>query len=484
MFFPSGGYSELQAKVENGQIEELIQNALKKFAGPRGHPYEYDLVVIGGGSGGLACSKEAASLGAKVALFDFIKPTPIGTTWGLGGTCVNVGCVPKKLMHNSAILGESINDSKSYGWKVDAKEKYGHDWETMRNAIQDHIGSLNFGYRVALRDNRVDYLNAYAKFIDPHRLEGTDKRGKKREITSDKVLIATGLRPKYPGIPGDREYGISSDDLFSLDYNPGKTLVVGASYVALECGGFLHGLGNDVTIMVRSILLRGFDQDMAERIGKDMANRGVKMVRPAVPLKVEQIEAGKPGRLRVTAHWVDGENKGKEFSEEYNTVIFAIGREPIYQDCNFQAAGVTLNPKNMKIPHNDSEQTNVPHIYAIGDVLDGKPELTPVAIQAGVLLARRLFGNSAKKMDYDNVPTTVFTPMEYGACGLSEETAISRYGDKNIEVYHTLFTPLEWTVSHNEGECYLKVICLKTENEKIIGMHYLGPNAGEVIQGK
>jgi len=190
------------------------------------HNYDYDIVVIGGGSGGLAASKEAARLGLKVAVCDFVKPTPKGITWGLGGTCVNVGCIPKKLMHQAANLGESVKDAKAYGWSTDP-EGTTHSWEQMVEQIQNHIGALNWGYRVSLREKSVTYLNEYAEFTDPHTLKCVNKKGKEKAVTADKFIIATGGRPKYPDIPGAKELGITSDDIFSLPKAPGKTLLVG-----------------------------------------------------------------------------------------------------------------------------------------------------------------------------------------------------------------------------------------------------------------
>ncbi|OQV24858.1 Thioredoxin reductase 1, cytoplasmic [Hypsibius exemplaris] len=448
-----------------------------------GDKFDYDFVVIGGGSGGLAASKEASRLGAKVAVFDYVQPTPIGTKWGLGGTCVNVGCIPKKMMHQASLLGEAIEDAKSYGWELAGGGDKKHNWGAMVQSIQDFIHSLNWKYKVALRDVNVSYINSYAKLIDKNHIHAVNAKGKEVTVSAAKILIATGGRPKYPEIPGAKEYGITSDDIFSLQYPPGKTLCVGASYVSLECAGFLAGLGFDTTVMVRSILLRGFDQDMAERIGRAMEeSHHVKFIRGAVPSKIEEIEPrqdGKAGRLRVTST-----QNGKEIVEEYNTVLFAVGRDACTSTIGLEKAGVKVNPDSGKI-NAEYEQTNVPNIYAIGDVLDGRPELTPVAIQAGNKLARRLFAGSKVVYDYEMVPTTVFTPVEYGCIGLAEEVALKKYGKDNIEVYHGRYRPVTTRpiAGYGEEHCYAKLICNKLDDERVVGLHVLGPNAGEITQG-
>ncbi|KAH0517500.1 Thioredoxin reductase 3 [Microtus ochrogaster] len=414
-----GGCDRTFQAHHNGLLQKLLQEDLA---------HDFDLIIIGGGSGGLSCAKEAANLGKKVMVLDFVVPSPQGSSWGLGGTCVNVGCIPKKLMHQAALLGQALQDSRKFGWEYNQQVK--HNWEVMTEAIQNHISSLNWGYRLTLREKGVAYVNAYGEFVELHKIKATNKKGQETFYTASKFVIATGERPRYLGLQGDKEYCITSDDLFSLPYCPGRTLVIGSSYVGLECAGFLAGLGLDVTVMVRSVLLRGFDQEMAEK------------------------------------------------------VLLAIGRDSCTRKIGLEKIGVKINEKNGKIPVNDVEQTNVPHVYAIGDILEVKPELTPVAIQAGKLLARRLFGASLEKCDYVNIPTTVFTPLEYGCCGLSEEKAIEVYKKENLEVYHTLFWPLEWTVAGRDNNtCYAKIICNKFDNERVVGFHLLGPNAGEITQG-
>eukprot|EP00003_Mantamonas_plastica_P006322 TRINITY_DN1512_c1_g1_i5.p2 TRINITY_DN1512_c1_g1~~TRINITY_DN1512_c1_g1_i5.p2 ORF type:complete len:426 (+),score=154.80 TRINITY_DN1512_c1_g1_i5:1871-3148(+) len=378
-------------------------------------------------------------------------------------------------MHTSALMGEHIQDARSYGW--DVPENVEFSWETLRDNVADHIGSLNFGYRVQLGDHKVDYKNMFAKFVDEHTVEGTkfSKKGKvkkQEQSTARRFLIAVGGRPSAGSFPG-ADLCVSSDDIFQLDHNPGKVLCVGASYVSLECAGFMNGVGCDTTVMIRSIPLRGFDQQMAQMITCTMADHGVKFLQPAVPDEVVQTD---DGRLQVT-YTVDGQQQ----SDVFDTVMLAIGRQAITEPLNLEAAGVITDNKG-KIPC-VNEQTNVPHIYAVGDVVTGCPELTPVAIQAGKLLSARLFSKSTKMMNYENIATAVFTPVEYGSCGLSEEDAIDRYGFENIEVYHQFFKPLEYSLPHRgDNECYCKVIVDLQDDERILGIHLLSPNAGEAIQ--
>lgn len=449
------------------------------------HGYDYDLVVIGGGSGGMAASKEAASLGAKVACLDFVKPSPFGTTWGLGGTCVNVGCIPKKLFHAGSLLHEAIKlDAPSYGLQIgifnggtDNDDEIKSPptvprWGVIRENVQNWIRGLNFKYRVRLREKEVSYLNKLATFVDPHTISVVDKKGRTGTITSSRFLIATGGRPAPLDCEGG-ELALSSDDIFSLEKAPGKTLCVGASYISLECAGFLHGLGFDTTVAVRSILLRGFDRECSEKIGQYMEDTGVKFRYKVTPSKLEKTETG---QIKVT--FSDGSE------DVFDTVLAAIGRYADTDKLGLDKVGIDVNPKNKRII-GKYEQSKCPNIYAIGDVLDGTPELTPVAIQAGLLLSQRLFGKSKEPMDYVNVCTTVFTPIEYACVGISEEDAIDKYGEGGIEVYHREFLPLEWsmTMSRSHHFAFSKVIVDKTPQANVLGIHYVGPNAGEVMQG-
>ncbi|CAB1100645.1 unnamed protein product [Ectocarpus sp. CCAP 1310/34] len=371
--------------------------------------YDYDLVVIGGGSGGLACAKEAARLGKKVACLDFVKPSVMGSKWGLGGTCVNVGCIPKKLMHQAALLAGHASDAPFFGWPAgpegedgsrseedggvaggEGKRSVTHDWEVMVQGVQNYIKGLNFKYRTDLRSKGVEYINALGRLQDVHTVVATDKNNKERVLSCGSVVVAVGGRPNQLPCEGG-ELAMTSDDIFSLRTPPGKTLVVGASYVALECAGFLTGLGVDTTVMVRSILLRGFDQGIAERIGSFMEAEGTRFLRPAVPQRISKTEQG-----RLLVRWREGEGDDQTTKEEeFDTVLAATGRMADTKGLGLERLGVALSNSGKMVCRN--EETTVAGVFGIGDAVEGVPELTPSAVQAGRLLAMRLFGGKNPK---------------------------------------------------------------------------------------
>lgn len=377
-------------------------------------------------------------------------------------------------MHFAGLLGEYHHDQIEAGWET---EKPKHDWEKMITNVNNHIRGINFGYKKELKNKSVKYYNEFAEFVDSHTVLLTNAKGKTQQVSAKYFIVAVGGRPTYPDIPGAKEYGITSDDMFWLKKNPGRTLVVGASYVALECAGFLLSYENDVTVMVRSIFLRGFDQDMANKIANDMEILGTKFIRGATPSRLEKNE--ETGKIIAVYN-----QDGVEHSDEYDTVLFAIGRYAVTEDLKLDNAGL-IAENNGKFKTDKYQRTNVENIYAIGDVLDGKLELTPTAIQAGKLLARRLFNGQSAIMDFYDIPTTIFTPLEYGCVGLSEEEARDEFG-AHCKVYHTFFTPLEWNldkVTKKDRNCYVKVIVNTADNNRVIGYHVLAPNAGEMTQG-
>ncbi|CAH0551382.1 unnamed protein product [Brassicogethes aeneus] len=418
-------------------------------------------------------------MGAKVAVINYVTPTPKGTKWGLGGTCVNVGCIPNKLMHEATIMGDTLNEAKCYGWKLPASEHITHNWCVLTEAIQNQIKSVNWTTRVELKESKVDYINGFGRFKSPHEISVKKNDGETVDLSAEYILIAVGGRPRYPNIPGALDFGITSDDIFSLKKPPGKTMIVGAGYVGLECAGFLNGLGYDTTVLVRSVVLRGFDQQMAQIITSALQDKGVKFEFKFTPKSII-----KQPNNKLLFSW---QNKNNQISSDYfDTVLFAIGRQPPTRDMLLENAGVKISEENDKLL-TENEQTNVPHIFGVGDVLFNKPELTPVAIQAGQLLAKRLFGKEEDKkcfMDYNNVATTVFTPAKYACIGYSEENALQTFGSENIEVYHSNFKPTEYFIPKKPTQhCYIKVITKRNERKEVIGMHIIGPHAAEIMQG-
>eukprot|EP00466_Bigelowiella_natans_P020041 jgi/Bigna1/52445/estExt_Genewise1Plus.C_80086 len=430
---------------------------------------EYDLAVVGGGSGGLAAAKEAARCGAKVVLFDYVKPSTQGATWGLGGTCVNVGCVPKKIMHYAALLGQGFFDAKKLGWEIGGSgTNIKHSWESLVSAVQMHIKSLNFGYRTGLRKAGVEYQNAYARIKGDHEVEFRRKDNTTGVIKAGRVLIAVGGRPYIPSdIPGAREFAITSDDIFSLRRHPGKVLVVGGSYIALETAGFLHEIGIDVEVAVRSCVLRGFDRQCADKVEETMQQLSVQF----------EIAASNKGGERIVRE-----------TREYNTVLFATGRRPDTSSLNLESVGCEVA--------DSSSPTS--WVHAVGDAIAGKPELTPVAIRQGETLARRLFKGSNELVDYDQVATTVFTPTEYGSVGLSEELFVLKDLTFFWQVYLSEFSSLEHAAVHREKHisarenaydlemppnALSKLVCRKSDDNRVLGFHFVGPNAGELTQG-
>ncbi|ALC44269.1 Trxr-2 [Drosophila busckii] len=463
----------LLKNLKQTQLQRCWQPLARFASGQR--KFDYDLVVLGGGSGGLACAKEAVEYGARVLCFDYVTPTPAGTKWGVGGTCVNVGCIPKKLMHQASLLGEAVHEAVAYGWNVNDRD-IKPNWQKLVKSVQNHIKSVNWVTRVDLRDKQVEYVNSLGYFVDAHTIEYKTKQGATKQLTAQNVVVAVGGRPRYPDIPGAKELGITSDDIFSYEKDPGQTLVVGAGYVGLECACFLKGLGYEPTVMVRSIVLRGFDRQMSELLAAMMTERGIKFLHTTIPTAVERLPNG---RLLVNFTNTSNQTKG---SEVYDTVLWAIGRKGLIDDLNLAAAGVQT--RNDKIIVDGTEATSVPHIYAVGDIIYGRPELTPVAILAGRLLARRLFAGSKQLMDYRDVATTVFTPLEYSCVGMSEEQAIETLGPENVEVFHGYYKPTEFFIPQKSvRHCYLKAVAEVGGEQKILGLHYMGPVAGEVIQG-
>lgn len=481
--------------------------------------FDFDVFVIGGGSGGIACAKEAARLGARVGLCDAVRPSPRGSSWGLGGTCVNVGCIPKKLMHRAAHLRRVVEvDAPAYGYDVTAalegaSSGLSHEWSSLVEAVQDHVHALNFGYRTALSKAGVVHHNSHGALRGGHEVTLRDAKGRDSVVRARHIVLAVGGRPRYPAeFEGADAVALSSDDLFSLRSPPGKTLVVGAGYVALECAGFLASLGYPTTVLVRSVPLRGFDEQCAELVLRALEDEGARVRRRAVPLRASRLPSGRllvtwrrevsPGEIARAAADAevapaDAGSAGllEEVTEEFDNVLVATGRQADTAGLNLEAVGLAARPDGKL--ETKQETTAVPYVHAIGDVASespaNRPELTPVAARAGVLLARRLFGEGPsealesggahRRLGPAAVPTAVFTPLEYACVGLSEEEAAARYGEDDLEVYHTHYTPLEWApTSRPTNKCYVKVLCQKSDEERLVGLHLVGEHAAEIMQ--
>ncbi|KAM7377855.1 hypothetical protein PAMA_012991 [Pampus argenteus] len=457
-------------------------------------PYDYDLLVIGGGSGGLAVAKEAAALRKKVLILDLEAPSVRGTKRELGGSSLNLNSV-RKFLQQTSLLGKAIQDSQKYGWsfKEEGDLDMCHSWSRLMEAVQEQVKSRSLELKRELESCGVFYLSAGGEIVAPHTVQVTDMYGRKRRLTAETLVIATGDRPQYLDVPGDRQYCITSEDLLSLPHPPGRTLVVGGSAEGLECAGFLSGLGLPVTVVLQPDLLPGFDQKMAQKIENHMIVAGVDFRYHCSLAKVEQTEGcskdvlsvtsqqpSEGRRLTVTIAYKEGQSK----QEDFDTVLLSVGRKACTSDMGLQRVGVQCSQHSGRILVNESDQTSVDHIYAIGSVQHGRLTTTGLSVHAGTLLARRLYAEDGILCDYTNVPTVVLTPVEYAACGLSEEKANLTFGEASIEVYHSYYWPLEWTLpARNKNSCYVKVICHIPDRERVVGVHVMGPNAGDILQG-
>ncbi|XP_067437239.1 thioredoxin reductase 1, cytoplasmic-like isoform X3 [Thunnus thynnus] len=425
-------------------------------------PYDYDLLVIGGGSGGLAVAKEAAALRKKVLILDLEAPSLRGTKRELGGSSLNLNSI-RKFLQQASLLGKAIQDSQKYGWrfKEEGDLDMCHSWSELVEAVQEQVKSRSLELKRELESCGVFYLNAGGEIVAPHTVQVTDMNGRKRRLTAETLVIATGDRPQYLGVPGDRQYCLTSEDLLSLPHSPGRTLVVGGSAEGLECAGFLSDLGLPVTVMLQPDLLPGFDQKMAQKIENHMLVAGVEFLYHCSLAKVEQAETcskdilsgvsavtpqqlSRERRLRVTIVCREGQTK----QEDFDTVLLSVGRKACTSNIGLQCVGVQCSQDSGRILVNERDQTSVDHIYAIGSVQHGRPTTTGLSVHAGTLLAHRL------------------------------------YAGDNILVYHSYYWPLEWTLpARNKNSCYVKVICHIPDHERVVGLHVMGPNAGDILQG-
>ncbi|HEJ9660756.1 TPA: glutathione-disulfide reductase [Proteus mirabilis] len=414
----------------------------------------YDYIAIGGGSGGIASINRAAMYGQKCALIE---------AKALGGTCVNVGCVPKKVMWHAAQIAEAIHQyGPDYGFDTTVNR---FDWDTLISSRTAYIDRIHQSYERVLGNNKVDVIQGFAHFVDAHTIEVNGEK-----ITADNILIATGGRPIQPNIPG-AEYGINSDGFFELSALPKRVAVVGAGYIAVELAGVLNALGSETHLFVRKHApLRSFDPLIVDTLVEVMEAEGPKLHTHAVPKAVVKNADGS-----LTLQLENG------LEQTVDTLIWAIGREPATDNINLAATGVELNEKGY-IQVDKFQNTNVPGIYAVGDNT-GAVELTPVAVAAGRRLSERLFNNKPDEhLDYTNIPTVVFSHPAIGTVGLTEPQAIEQYGAEQVKVYKSSFTAMYSAVTRHRQPCRMKLVCVGAE-EKIVGIHGIGFGMDEMLQG-
>ena len=416
----------------------------------------FDLISIGGGSGGLACAQRAAEYGAKSAVIESGR---------LGGTCVNVGCVPKKVMWNAAGIAAALNDAGDYGFEIGKlAEAGGNDWPALKKKRDAYIARLNGIYARNLAAKGVAHIEGRAKFLDAHTLEVNGTR-----YTGAHVVIATGGYPDVPRVPG-AELGITSDGFFELEARPQRVAVVGSGYVACELASAFHALGSAAELFVRKDhLLTHFDVMLGKSLMREMLADGLAVHTGVVPSALHEHS----GRKTLLAA------DGREFPG-YDCVLWAIGRSADVAGLELRAAGVALDPSGF-VAIDVFQNTNVDGVYAIGDVT-GRAQLTPVAIAAGRRLSDRLFGGERDRhLSYEMIPTVVFTHPPIGTVGLSESEARARFGDA-VKVYVADFTPMYHALTTRKVRTDMKLVCVGAE-EKIIGCHIIGAGADEMLQG-
>lgn len=420
----------------------------------------YDYIAIGGGSGGIASINRAASYGKKCAIIEAKH---------LGGTCVNVGCVPKKVMFYGAQVAEAINHyAPDYGFDITVNH---FDYSKLVESRQAYIGRIHTSYGNVLAKNNVDVLNGFARFKDSKTVEVSYADGSTEEVTADHILIATGGRPSVPNVKG-AEYGITSDGVFALNQLPQSVAIVGAGYIAVELAGVFNSLGVNTHLFVRQHApMRNQDPLIVETLVEVLVQDGIELHTHAVPQEVVKNADGS-----VTLKLQDGSETTVE------TLVWAIGREPATDKINLEAAGVETNERGF-IKVDKFQNTNVPNIYAVGDIIEGGIELTPVAVAAGRRLSERLFNNKPDEhLDYSLVPTVVFSHPPIGTIGLTEPKAIEQYGAENVKVYKSSFTAMYTAVTQHRQPCRMKLVCVGKE-EKIVGLHGIGFGVDEMIQG-
>ncbi|MFT5505653.1 MAG: glutathione reductase (NADPH) [Gammaproteobacteria bacterium] len=417
------------------------------------HEYDYDLVAIGAGSGGLSVVERAAAYGQKCAVIERGK---------MGGTCVNVGCVPKKIMWFGANLADMIKESSAYGFDLELK---GFDWRQLILRREQYISGINSWYHGYLKDLGIDEFTGNARFIDPHSIAVGDQI-----ISAKHITISTGTTPYLSNIPGS-EHAITSDGFFELQDQPKQVVIVGSGYIAVELAGVLNALGTKVTMYLRKEHVLGdFDGMIQSILFEQLESSGVEL---RTNIEVTSIQKEQDNQLSIE----DTQDLGMK---DLDAVMYAIGRVPDHQDLDIETSGVELDNRGY-IKCDLKQNTTQPHIFALGDIT-GRAPLTPVAIAAGRRLADRLYDNQVDRhLDYENISTVVFSHPPVGTIGLTEREAREKHGE-DIKVYQTRFTAMYNSIADHDVPTAMKLICLG-DDQKIIGCHLIGPAVDEMMQG-
>lgn len=416
--------------------------------------YDFDLFVIGGGSGGIAAARRATEYGAKVGLAEAGR---------LGGTCVNRGCVPKKLMVYASHFPEQFEAAAGYGWTLG---EHSFDWSAMLLAVNNEVTRLNGIYQNMLDKSKVTLFRNYASFVDAHTLMvGDDK------VTADKILIAVGGKPVKPNFPGV-EHALTSDDIFHLPQQPKRIVVLGGGYIGCEFACILSLLGTEVTQIIRGEhILKGFDEDLYTEVQGAMQKNGIHLMAQSQITSITPMETG----VDVTVHTHAGDQH--VFADAVS--LCATGRKPNLDKLGLENTGVEMDGGAIAI--NKENQTTTENIYAVGDCTD-RINLTPVAIKEGRIFADREFGGKPGIMDYENVPTAVFTTPELGTVGMTEAEAKAEYGEAEIKVYRSRFRPMFYTLPKIETKTLMKLV-VHEPTDRVLGAHMAGDYAAEIIQG-
>jgi glutathione reductase (NADPH) len=411
--------------------------------------FDYDLFVIGAGSGGVRAARMAAGFGARVA---------VAEDRYMGGTCVNVGCVPKKLYVYASEFGKAFRDARGFGWDSGPTP---FDWATLRDNKKTEISRLNAIYRNLLGGVDVDIIDGRAGIVDAHTVIVSGQH-----YSAGKILIATGGWPHIPDFPGS-EYAVTSNEIFDLEQFPQRLVIVGGGYIAVEFAGIFNGLGAQVTQLYRGpLFLRGFDEDIRTHAAQEIPKTGVDL---RFDINVASIQPGSHG-LQITL--TNGD------SLEADTVLYATGRKPNLQGLGLENVNARLTPAGL-VEVDEHFRTAEPSVFAVGDVIGGM-ELTPVALAEGMAFAREQFGNAEQQVDYDFIPTAVFCQPNIGTVGFTEQQARDKFGD--IRLYKSSFKPMKHTISGRDEKTFMKLI-VDDASDRVVGVHMMGPDAGEIMQG-